>query len=288
MIISVLNKKGGSAKTTTAVTLATILGELDKKVLLVDIDPQCNATSLMNIQKPQYTINNLFVERSSKIDYEYVKKCIYETEYKNVSLIPGDEDLDITIDQISVDMTRIPQLILKKSFDYIESDYDFIIVDNTPYFNLLTRNALCSSEQVIIPVDCDGFSYDGLSKLIEKVINTKEELNPNLDILGIFLTKVNKRTNLFKSLNAGYYEQVGDKFMQTYIRQDNKVRESNTLYKPLPYYDKKSKALEDYMKLLLELNILDTDSIKKLYELINTNSNEDIKVKNYIKIKKEN
>lgn len=264
MIISVLNKKGGSAKTTTTATLSTILGALGNKVLVVDIDPQCNVTALLNINNPSNTINNLFLEKSSRIDYEYVKGCIYETEYENVDIIPGDEDLDMTIDKITVDMSRIPQLILKKSFDYIVDDYDFILIDNTPYFNLLTRNALCASDKVIIPVDCDGFSYEGLSKLIEKVIDTKEELNSKLDILGVFLTKVNNRTKLYKHLNEGYTEQLGDKFMNTYIRHDNKVKESNTVYEPLPYYDKNSKALQDYMRLLIEFNILNDESLSLL------------------------
>ena len=266
MIISVLNKKGGSGKTTSTATLSTLLGALGNKVLVVDIDPQCNITALLNVNNPSNTINNLFLEKSSRIDYEYVKSCIYETEYKNVDIIPGYEDLDMTIDKISVHMSRIPQLILKKSFDYIEDDYDYILIDNTPYFNLLTRNALCASDYVIIPVDCDGFSYEGLSKLIEKVIDTKEELNPSLDILGVFLTKVNNRTKLYKQLNEGYTDQLGSKFMKTYIRHDNKVKVSNTEYEPLPYYDKNSKALQDYMRLLIEFDILNDDSLSLLKE----------------------
>lgn len=274
MIISVLNKKGGSAKTTTTATLSTILGALGNKVLVVDIDPQCNITALLNVDNPTNTINNLFLEKSSRIDYQFVKSCIYETSYENVDIIPGDEDLDMTIDKISVDMSRIPQLILKKSFDYIVDDYDYILIDNTPYFNLLTRNALCASDQVIIPVDCDGFSYEGLSKLIEKVIDTKEELNPKLDILGVFLTKVNSRTKLYKHLNEGYNDQLGDKFMKTYIRHDNKVKESNTVYEPLPYYDKNSKALQDYMNLLIEFNILNDSSLSLLKDQLVTDSDD--------------
>lgn len=272
MIISILNKKGGSAKTTSAATIGCILGALNKKVLIVDIDPQCNITSLFNGNRENnnsITINELFVERSSKIDYEMVKSCIISTQYKNVDIIPGYEDLDMTVDRIAVDMSRIPQLILKKSFDYISSDYDYILIDNTPYFNLLTRNALCASDHVIIPVDCDGFSYEGLNKLIDKVLDTKEELNPKLNILGVFLTKVNKRTNLFKQLNEGYQEQLGEKFLSSYIRADNKVKESNTIYKPLPYYVKNSNALKDYIKLILELKILDNTSeieLKKFNE----------------------
>lgn len=266
MIISVLNKKGGSGKTTSTATLSTMLGALGNKVLVVDIDPQCNMTALLNVNNSSNTINNLFLEKSSRIDYEYVKSCIYGTEYENVYIIPGYEDLDLTIDKISVDMSRIPQLILKKSFDYIEDDYDYILIDNTPYFNLLTRNALCASDKVIIPVDCDGFSYEGLSKLIEKVIDTKEELNPSLDILGVFLTKVNNRTKLYKQLKEGYTDQLGSKFMKTYIRLDNKVKESNTVYEPLPYYDKNSKALQDYMRLLIEFDILNDDSLSLLKE----------------------
>ena len=89
MIMSVLNKKGGSAKTTTTATLSTILGALGNKVLVVDIDPQCNVTALLGIDNPSNTINNLFIEKSSRIDYEYVRSCIYETEYENVDIIPG-------------------------------------------------------------------------------------------------------------------------------------------------------------------------------------------------------
>lgn len=259
-IICALNKKGGAGKTSSIGTMASIIGKLGKKVLLVDMDPQCNLTSLFNIQDTTYTIDSLFRLMNSELSYEKVVQSIQVTEYDNVDIIAGYEDFDETIDLISVNMKRIPQMILKNILDYVKDEYDYILIDNTPYFNLMIRNSLCAADIVIIPVCCDKFSYDGLSKLLQKIYEIKTELNPKLEVGGVFLTKVDRRTNLSKMLYESYNEELGKKFMKTLIRQDNSINESNTVYKPLAYYKKKSTALFDYMKLILELDILDEET----------------------------
>lgn len=267
-IICSLNKKGGSGKTSSVGTFASIVGMLGKKVLLVDMDPQCNLTSLYGIGDRTNTIATLFMKMSNELTYETVVKSIQITDYNNVDIIAGDENLDETIDLIAVDMRRVPQMILKNILKHVDSEYDYIFIDNTPYFNLLVRNSLCAASEVIIPVECDKFSYDGLRQLLKKVYEIRTELNPSLIVKGVFLTKVDQRTNLAKILYNDYINELGSTFMKTVIRQDNSIKESNTEYKPLPYWKKKSAALLDYMRLLRELSFLDLEENKLLDGMI--------------------
>ena len=273
-VISMVNKKGGTGKTTSVATLAYLVSKFGKRVLLIDLDPQKNLTSLYKVDNDRYeSVNSIFLMLSSEMSYDRIRRSIVETEYNNIDIMPGYEDLDETIDLVSIDQRRIPQLILKNALSYVSQDYDYIFIDNTPYFNLLTRNGICASTDVLIPVDCNGFSYEGLNKLLTKIREIKRELNPSLDILGIFLTKVNRQTNLYKELKEEYRNEIGTKFMESSIRMDNSINESNTVYIPLPKY-KKCNALYDYQKLLYELQILGEEEQLQLKQKIDAYENK--------------
>jgi len=155
-------------------------------------------------------------------------------------------------------------MLLTKAFELIEDDYDLILIDNTPYFNLISKNALSASNGVLIPVQNDGFSYSGLTKLLQKIYDIKSDLNRNLDIIGVFFSNVNERTNVYKQLKELFQTDLGDKLLRTSVRRDNTVIESNTAYIPLFNYSPKSNATIDYMFIVQELHILDDEKHKRL------------------------
>lgn len=278
-IISFINKKGGVGKTSSTGAVASICAQIGLKVLCVDLDPQCNITQLLTQQSENdYTIADLIVAEEKSLTEDIVRAYIKSTNYENIDIIAGNEDLDIYGDQMllqyaeydrhgTILLQEKAQTRLTKIFDLVQSSYDLILIDNTPYFNLITRNALSASTGVLIPVETDGYSYNGLTKLLKKIIEVKSEVNRSLDIIGIFVTRANNRTSVFKDLYDLFKEELGDKLLNTYIRQDNKVKESNTNFMPLYNYAPKSAACSDYAKLILEINILTKEQEKKLKDL---------------------
>ena len=263
-VISIMNKKGGVGKTTSTGTIACILGKLGLRVLVIDADPQCDTSSLFRAEESKKsTICDLLNLKGEDVTYENIKKAIITTEYKNIDIIPSGSDLDILSDKITIDTSRVPQMILSKVVDLISIDYDFILIDNSPFFNIISRNALCASQYVLVPVVTDGFSYDGLALLLKKIYEMRE-LNPEIDILGIFFTKVESNTRVFKLISSSLKEELSEKIMNTNIRKDINTTNSNTEYIPLPYYNLASPAVTDYMELIIELNILSSQKQKEL------------------------
>lgn len=268
-ILSSINIKGGVGKTTTTCCLAEILAELNLKVLLIDDDPQANTSQLFNrYQTHDKTINNIYLYKGQEINYENISACIQKTDIENIDIIASTEELTFTCNNVAYDTSRAQQYILKKAIGYIKDDYDMILIDNTPFFNILSINTLCASDYVITPVQSNGFSYAGLTMLLEQILNTKDEFNPDLQFLGVFFTNVNPRKVVFKDLYEAYQNEIGDKFISQYIRQDKNVDESSTAFVPLLKYNKNSNAVKDYRKLLYSLNILDKDKQQYLDEII--------------------
>lgn len=255
--ISVINIKGGVGKTTTVCAFAEILAMHGKKVLIADLDPQCNSSQIFNCYNKSKTIVDIFSLKSGEMLAENIRTCIYPTEYTNIDIIPSCEELTFMSDIIQNDTSRIQQRILHKALNLIKRDYDYVILDNSPYFNIITMNALCASDHVLTPVENDGYGYKGLTTLLGKIFSVREELNENLNFLGVFLTKVNKQTNLFKQMHDLYAKELGDKFIPLYIRQDNKVKESCTLFSPIVHYAPDCNAVQDYRNLLAALHIAD-------------------------------
>ena len=274
-IYSVVNKKGGVGKSTTVSGVASICANYGQKVLIVDLDPQVNSTSVFYKDYIDKNITGLLNAPEEKVNYHFVKSFIKNTPYENIDIIVGDENLDEEGDKLllqnayvddnnKIVLNKKAQLLLTKAFDLIQDEYGLILIDNTPYFNLISKNALSASNGVLIPVQSEGFSYDGLSRLLRKIYEVKTDLNNKLEIIGVFFANVNKNTNLYKDLLDKFQEDVGEKLLKTYIRADNKAKESITEFEPLYQYAPKSNVTRDYMMLVHELHLLDNANQQKL------------------------
>ncbi len=278
-IISLINKKGGVAKTSSTGALASICAAVGLKVLCVDLDPQCNITELLTQESNhEFNVGTLMMMDEQLLEdkaYQYVQK----TKYENIDIIAGNEDLDIIGEKMilkyaavnsigQLDMPINAQTKLTTIFNVLQNDYDLILIDNTPYFNIITKNGLSASNGVLIPIETDGYSYRGLTKLLKKIIEVKSQVNEKLDIIGIFITRANPRTTVFKNLFEAFKDELGDKLLNTYIRQDNKVKESNTTFIPLYNYAPKAMATRDYANLVLEIGLLDKEAENQLREII--------------------
>lgn len=265
-IYSVVNKKGGVGKSSTVSALSSICSAKGKKVLVVDLDPQANSTSLFFRDTAQKTITDVFKCEKENLSKEFMYSVIQRTQYANIDIIPGDINLDeesdiILLQNASTDgkkvfIPRCAKELLVNAFEMIRNDYDYIFIDNTPYFNIISKNALSASDGVLIPVQAEGFSYDGLSILLEKIYEIKGEMNNKLNIIGVFFTDVTKRTNLYKIMNEQFRTQLNDTLLETFIRSDNKVAESNSVGVPLGFYAPKSNAVTDYIDLATELKLI--------------------------------
>lgn len=259
--ICFMNNKGGVGKSTSAGSFASILSEYGNKILLVDCDPQGNLSQLFRMYRSTpKTIIDVFLLPSNDTHKNSVQECIFKTEIPGIDIIPSNEDFTFTCEDITRDNTRIQQLILKKALLTVKEDYDFIIVDNSPFFNIISINALCAADYVITPVESDGFGYKGLVQLLKKIDGIKSELNSDLKFLGVFMNKFQITTNIGRDLYSSYQEDINDNFIPVYIRQDNQVKESATAFMPLTVYNAKAPSLKDYKKLIADLHILDNET----------------------------
>lgn len=268
-VISAINIKGGVGKTTSIGCLAELLAELNKKVLIVDMDPQANISQLFRrYETGSKNINDIMMLKGSECTADKVKDSIQETDYNNIDIIASNEELTFVAQAITFDQGRAQQVILKKALSTIINDYDYVLIDNTPFFNILTINSLVASDYVITPVCSNGFSYAGLARLLSEIYRIKDEFNPDLEFLGAFIANANKQKRVFKDLYEEYKEELGDKFLHQYIRTDKNVDESNTAFVPLISYNKNCNAALDYRKLLASLRILNDIDQKKLENTI--------------------
>jgi chromosome partitioning protein len=268
-VISTINIKGGVGKTTTIGCLAELLDELNKKVLIVDMDPQANISQLFcRYETGSKNINDIMMLKGSECIKDNVKKSIQKTDFGSIDIIASNEELSFVAQSITFDQSRAQQVILKKALSTIIDDYDYILIDNTPFFNILTINSLVASDYVITPVSSNGFSYAGLTRLLSEIYRIKDEFNPDLVFLGAFITNANKQKRVFKDLFEEYKEELGDKFLHSYIRTDKNVDESNTAFVPLLSYNRNCNAVADYRRLLASLKILNAEDQKKLESII--------------------
>ena len=195
-VISLVNQKGGVGKTTTSINLSSSLGHLGKKVLLIDLDPQSNSTTGLGVNrvKIKKSIYNVIMG-----DCE-IRDAIIKTPFKNLSVIPAMIDLagvDIELIQISVqDKEFVITEQLKKQLDIIKDRYDYIIIDCPPNLGILTTNALAASDSVLIPIQCEYYSLEGVNQLLQTVLRIQQRVNPSLSIEGVLLTMLDGRTLL--------------------------------------------------------------------------------------------
>lgn len=246
-IIVVANQKGGVGKTTTSVNLSAYLGDLKKKTLLIDCDPQGNATSGFGIEKEtlEQTVYNVLVEN---VD---IKETIIETKYKNLSVCPSDVDLaGAEIELVSVNKR---EYILKKALEKVKNDYDYIIIDCPPSLGLLTLNAFACADSVLIPIQCEYYALEGLGQLTNTITSLKKSINSDIEIEGILLTMFDKRTNLSTLVYEEVKKFFPEKVFKTVIPRNVRLSEAPSFGEPILSYDKLSKGAFAYKSLAKEL-----------------------------------
>lgn len=246
-IIAIANQKGGVGKTTTSVNLSACLTELDYNVLLIDVDPQGNATSGVGINKADVNncIYNVLVE-----DLPAEDVCI-ATEIDRLDIIPA------TIQLAGAEIELVPtisrEIRLKNSLDKLKEKYDYIIIDCPPSLGLLTINALTSSDTVLIPVQCEFYALEGLSQLLNTIRLVQKHLNKNLMIEGVLLTMLDARTNLGLQVIEEVKKYFQDKVYNTIIPRNVRLSEAPSHGKPIIVYDSRSKGAEAYNELAKEV-----------------------------------
>lgn len=246
-IIAIANQKGGVGKTTSAVNIAACLGHLKKKTLLIDIDPQGNATSGLGFNKKD-------MERSSyhlMIGEIKAEEAIVKTEFKKLDLIPANMELaGAEIEMVDME-DRIN--ILKKGIVGIKEAYDFIIIDCPPSLGLVTLNALNACDTVLIPIQCEYYALEGLSQLMATVRQVKKKYNPSLDVEGVLLTMFDGRLNLTMQVVSEVKKFFPNKVYKTVIPRNVRLSEAPSFGQPVMYYDKSSKGTKAYLELSKEI-----------------------------------
>jgi chromosome partitioning protein len=246
-VIAIANQKGGVGKTTTSVNLGACLAYIGKKVLMVDIDPQGNATSGVGIEKADVgqCIYDVLVD-----DVE-ASKVIMPTSVENLYAIPA------TIQLAGAEIELVPtisrEVRLKRALEEIKEDYDYIIIDCPPSLGLLTLNSLTASDAVIIPVQCEYYALEGLSQLLNTVRLVQKHLNNELKIEGVLLTMLDARTNLGLQVIEEVKKYFQDKVYKTIIPRNIRLSEAPSHGEPIITYDPKSRGAEVYIDLAKEV-----------------------------------
>jgi len=262
-VISIANQKGGVGKTTTAINLSAGLAILEYKTLLIDADPQANATSGVGFD-PKIIKTSIY---ECIIDEVKPKDIILETKTPGLHLLPAHIDLV----GAEIEMINLPnrEMMMRKVIEQVKDDYDFIIVDCSPSLGLITVNSLSASDSVIIPVQCEYFALEGLGKLLSTIRIVQERLNPDLDIEGILLTMFDSRLRLAKQVVQDVRMHFEKMVFDTLIHRNTRLGEAPSFGEPIMMHDINSKGAINYLNLARE--ILQRNDLTKI-------KNEDKKV----------
>ena len=252
-VISLVNQKGGVGKTTTSINLASSLGHLGKKVLLIDLDSQSNATTGLGIEGKKQK-NNIYTVIMHACE---IKDAIIKTPFKNLSVIPSVIELagaDVDMIQISSqDPNYVMTRQLKLQIDKIRDRYDYILIDCPPALGILTMNALTASDSVLIPIQCEFYSLDGVNLILKTILSVQKKANPKLEIEGVLLTMLDGRTLLGLEVVEDVRKFFNEKVFSTIIPRLVKLVEAPSHGKPIIEYDPKSKGALAYLNLAKEV-----------------------------------
>ena len=246
-VIAIANQKGGVGKTTTTVNLAASLGVLEKKVLLIDGDPQANATSGLGINVDEIEIGTYQLLEHT----QPAEKTILKTSSPNVDLIPAHIDLvAIEIELVDKDQR---ESMLKFAIEGLREKYDYILIDCAPSLGLLTLNALTAADSVIIPIQCEYFALEGLGKLLNTIKSVQRIHNPDLDIEGMLLTMYDSRLRLSNQVVEEVKKHFSDMVFDTIIQRNVRLGEAPSYGESIIKYDASSKGATNYLNMASEL-----------------------------------
>ncbi|MBQ3092837.1 MAG: ParA family protein [Clostridia bacterium] len=246
-VISVSNQKGGVGKTTTAVNLSAAIGMSDKKVLLIDLDPQGNATSGLGFNKKEIEHSSYDVLKNNVP----VKQVVLNTKFKNLDLIPSH--INLAGFDAGISLFSGKENMLKNQLNTIKDNYDYIFIDCPPSLGIITINAFCASNSIIIPMQCEYYALEGLSQLINTIKVVKRHHNFNLDIESILMTMCDTRLNLTKQVMDEVEKNFPGKVFKTVIPRSVRICESPGFGEPAVYFDTHNRASKAYLELCQEI-----------------------------------
>lgn len=247
--IAVLNQKGGVGKTTTVINLASYLGKQGKRVVVVDFDPQGNATSGLGLEKQHLDkgVYQMILNGESFLD------VIKDTKFENISLIPTNQQLAGAEVELASEIGR--EMKLKQALNGVAADY--VLIDCPPSLGLLTLNALTAADYVLIPVQCEYYALEGLTQLINVIQRVRETLQPQLKIIGVLLTMADSRTSLSEQVEGEVRKHFGELVFDTIIPRNVRLAEAPSHGKPISEHDRWSRGAKAYKQLAKELTSRD-------------------------------